>query len=116
MKFSLYSEMQHWGGKSWADQYGETMEQVVNADRLGYDAYAIIEHFFFEKFSISPDPLAFFAACAQRTKQIVFRTLVPALPYHNPTALPSRISAADILLHRRYVFRVGRGHGRFPPK
>jgi len=116
MKFSLYSEMQHWGGKSWADQYGETMEQVVNADRLGYDAYSIIEHFFFEKFSISPDPLAFFAACAQRTKQIVFRTLVHVLPYHNPTVLASRISAADILLDGRYEFGVGRGHGWIPPK
>src|SRR5215471_19712679 len=81
MKFSLYSEMQYWGGKTWAQMYEEVMEQVVNADRLGYDAYAIIEHFFFPKFSISPDPLTFFAAVAPRTQRINFRTLVHALSY-----------------------------------
>ena len=100
MKFSLYSEMQYWGGKSWAQMYDEVMEQVVNADRLGYDAYGIIEHFCFPKFSISPDPLAFFAACAQRTQRITFRTLVHVLPYHNPTALASRIAAARPLAQR----------------
>src|SRR5712691_8324633 len=46
VKFSIYSEMQHWGDKSMSQQYWETMEQVVNADRLGYEAYGIIEHFF----------------------------------------------------------------------
>jgi alkanesulfonate monooxygenase SsuD/methylene tetrahydromethanopterin reductase-like flavin-dependent oxidoreductase (luciferase family) len=116
VKFSIYSEMQHWSDRSMSQQYWETMEQVVNADRLGYAAYGIIEHFFFERFSISPDPLAFFAACAQRTKRINFRTLVHVLPYHNPLVLASRISAADILLDGRYEFGVGRGHGWIPPK
>ena len=116
MRFSIYSEMQYWGGKSWAQMYQEVMEQVVNADRLGYDSYALVEHFFFPKFSISPDPMAFFAACAQRTNQIKFRTLLHALPYHNPTVLASRIAAADILLNGRYEFGVGRGHGWLPPK
>ena len=26
MKFSLYSEMQYWGGKSWAQLYDEVLE------------------------------------------------------------------------------------------
>ena len=68
MKFSLYSEMQGWPPKPPAQQYGETLEQIVNADRLGFDAYAVVEHFFFPKFSISADPLALFAAAAQRTR------------------------------------------------
>jgi hypothetical protein len=68
MKFSLYSEMQSWGGRPWRQMYDEVMEQVVNADRLGYDAYGLVEHFCFPEFSISPDPLAFFAACGQLTK------------------------------------------------
>jgi len=116
MQFSLYSEIQSWPGKSWRQMYRETMEQVVNADRLGYDAYAIIEHFFFPKFSISANPLAFFAAAAQRTDRIVFRTLLHSLPYHNPLVLASEIAVADILLDGRYEFGVGRGHGWMPPK
>jgi alkanesulfonate monooxygenase SsuD/methylene tetrahydromethanopterin reductase-like flavin-dependent oxidoreductase (luciferase family) len=116
MRFSIYSEMQHWPGKSAERVYAEVAEQVVNADRRGYSAYAIIEHLFFPKFSISADPLAFFASLAPHTKQINFRTLLHVLPYHNPTMLASRIAAAEILLEGRYEFGVGRGHGWIPPK
>ncbi len=116
MKFSIYSEMQSWPGKPVEQLYAETMEQIVNADRLGYDAYAIVEHFFFPKFSASPDPMSFFTAAAQRTKTINFRTLVHVLPYHNPMVLASRIASADILTGGRYEFGFGRGHGWIPPR
>ena len=116
MKFSLYSEIQSWPGKPAAQLYGEVLEQIQNADRLGYDAYAVIEHFFFPKFSISASPLALFAAAAQKTKTINFRTLLHSMPYHNPVVLASEIAVADILLDGRYEFGVGRGHGWMPPK
>ena len=116
MKFSLYSEMQGWPPKAATQQYAETLEQIVNADRLGFDAYAVVEHFFFPKFSISADPLQLFAAAAQHTSSINFRTLVHVLPYHNPVVLASRIGVADIVLDGRYEFGVGRGHGWIPLK
>ena len=116
MKFSLYSEIQSWPGKSAAQLYGEVLEQIQNADRLGYDAYAVIEHFFFPKFSISASPLTLFAAAAQKTRRINFRTLLHSMPYHNPVVLASEIAVADILLDGRYEFGVGRGHGWMPPK
>ena len=116
MRFSIYSEIQHWPGKSTERLYSEVAEQLVHADRLGYCAYGIIEHLFFPKFSASPDPIAFFCRVAQNTKQINFRTLLHVLPYHNPTMLASRIAAAEILLDGRYEFGVARGHGWIPPK
>lgn len=116
MNFSLYSEIQNWPGKSPGQVYGEVLEQIVNADRLGYDAYGVIEHFFFPKFSISANPLALFAAAAQRTRRIKFRTLLHSMPFHNPLVLASEIGVADLLLDGRYEFGVGRGHGWMPPK
>jgi len=116
VKFSLYWEIQSWPRKPAAQLYGEVLEQIQNADRLGYDAYAVIEHFFFPKFSISASPLALFAAAAQKTKTINFRTLLHSMPYHNPVVLASEIAVADILLDGRYEFGVGRGHGWMPPK
>jgi alkanesulfonate monooxygenase SsuD/methylene tetrahydromethanopterin reductase-like flavin-dependent oxidoreductase (luciferase family) len=116
VKFSLYSEVQHWPGKSAAQLYGEVLEQIVNADRLGYDAYAVIEHFFFPKFGSSPNPFALFAAAAQRTNDITFRTLVHVLPLHNPTILASQIAFFDTLVGGRYEFGVGRGHAWIAPK
>ncbi|HEY1369047.1 MAG TPA: LLM class flavin-dependent oxidoreductase [Gaiellaceae bacterium] len=116
MKFSIYSELQSWPGKEPSRLYQEAGEQLLNADRLGYDAYAIIEHFFFPKFGASPDPLTFFSALAPRTQRINFRTLVHVLPYHNPTVLASRIAFFENLFPGRYEFGVGRGHGWIPPK
>jgi alkanesulfonate monooxygenase SsuD/methylene tetrahydromethanopterin reductase-like flavin-dependent oxidoreductase (luciferase family) len=116
MRFSIYSEMQHWLRKSAERLYAEVAEQIIHADRLGYDAYAIVEHLFFPKFSASPDPLSFFCQMAPRTKQIKFRTMLHVLPYHNPTMLASRIAEAEILLDGRYEFGIGRGHGWIPPK
>jgi alkanesulfonate monooxygenase SsuD/methylene tetrahydromethanopterin reductase-like flavin-dependent oxidoreductase (luciferase family) len=116
MRFGIYSEIQHWPEKTYRQTYEEALEQVVNADRLGFDAYAIIEHWFFPKFSISASPFLFFATAAQRTKRIRFRTLLHTLPFHNPTILAAQIAEADILLDGRYEFGVGRGHGWLPPK
>ena len=116
MRFSVYSEMQHWPGKSVERLYSEVAEQVVHADRLGYDTYAIVEHLFFPKFSACPDPLSFFCQLAPQTEQIRFRTMLHVLPYHNPTMLASRIAQAEILLGGRYEFGIGRGHGWIPPK
>jgi alkanesulfonate monooxygenase SsuD/methylene tetrahydromethanopterin reductase-like flavin-dependent oxidoreductase (luciferase family) len=116
MRFSLYSEIQMHPGQTPEGLYGEVLEQMVNADRLGYDVYAVIEHFFFPKFSISANPTALFAAAAQRTSRIRFRTMLHALPYHNPGVLASAIAVTDILTGGRYEFGVGRGHGWIPPK
>jgi alkanesulfonate monooxygenase SsuD/methylene tetrahydromethanopterin reductase-like flavin-dependent oxidoreductase (luciferase family) len=116
MKFSIYSELQYWGGKTPGRLYEEVIEQVVHADRLGYDCYAIIEHPFFPKFSISTNPFAFYAKCMERTKQIRFRTLGHILPMHNPLMLASQIAAADILFDGRYELGLVRGHGWHPPK
>jgi alkanesulfonate monooxygenase SsuD/methylene tetrahydromethanopterin reductase-like flavin-dependent oxidoreductase (luciferase family) len=116
MRFSLYSEMQLHPGQSPERLYAEVLEQMVNADRLGYDVYALIEHFFFPKFSVSAHPTAVFAAAAQRTSQLRFRTMLHALPYHNPVVLASAIAVTDILTQGRYEWGVGRGHGWIPPK
>jgi alkanesulfonate monooxygenase SsuD/methylene tetrahydromethanopterin reductase-like flavin-dependent oxidoreductase (luciferase family) len=116
MRFSVYSEMQHWPGKSAERLYAEVAEQIIHADRLGYCTYAVVEHLFFPRFSASPDPLSLFCQVAPRTKQIHFRTMLHVLPYHNPTVLASRIAEAEILLEGRYEFGVGRGHGWIPPK
>lgn len=116
MRFGLYSEMQLHPGKTEAALYAEVLEQIVNADRLGYDVYALVEHFFFPKFSISSNPTAMFAAAAQRTRNIRFRTMLHALPYHNPIVLASAIAATDILTEGRYEWGVGRGHGWIPLK
>ncbi len=88
----------------------------MHADRLGYHCYTIIEHPFFPRFSISTNPFALLAVCAERTKSIRFRTLGHVLPFHNPTFLASQIAFMSTLFDDRYEAGLVRGHGWHPPK
>ena len=114
MKFSIYTEVQSWPGKPYDRLYGEVLEQIENADRLGYDAYAVIEHLFFPKFSASANVFGLFGMAAQRTRSITFRTMLHILPYHNPLVLAAMIHEFSLLTNGRYEFGVGRGHGWIP--
>ena len=114
MRFSIYSEVQSWPGKPYDRLYGEVLEQIENADRLGYSAYAVIEHFFFPKFSASANVFGLFGIAAARTKSIRFRTMLHVLPYHNPLVLAAMVHEFSLLTGDRYEFGVGRGHGWIP--
>src|SRR5439155_1337705 len=65
---------------------------------------------------VRTDTFTLFAAAAQRTSDITFRTLVHVLPFHNPTVLASEIAFFDTLVGGRYEFGVGRGHAWIAPK
>ena len=110
-------EIQSWPGKPAAQLYGEVLEQIQNADRLGYDAYAVIEqHFFFPKFSISASLLAPSRRRRRRRSGSTSARCCTRCRTTTPSCWPSEIAVADILLDGRYEFGVGRGHGWMPPK
>jgi len=98
-------------GKSHYDMTWEIMRQIEHADDAGFDVYSVIDHHFFQKFSISANPLAMFTAAAQRTKNIRFRTALHTLPLENPMRLAGMIGEADILTNGRLEVGLGRGHG-----
>ena len=111
MKFGIYTEMQATRGSDHHQRYRDTLAGVERADALGYDVFMTLEHHFFPTFSISANPLAVFAAAAQRTKNIRFRTMCHTMPVHNPMVLAAEIAAADHIVEGRLEVGVGRGHG-----
>jgi alkanesulfonate monooxygenase SsuD/methylene tetrahydromethanopterin reductase-like flavin-dependent oxidoreductase (luciferase family) len=110
MRFGIYCEMQTPPGKSHRDMTWEIMRQIEHADQSGFDVYSVIDHHFFPKFSISANPLAMFAAAAQRTQRIRFRTALHTLPLENPMRLAGMIAETDILTNGRLEVGLGRGH------
>jgi len=110
MRFGIYCEMQTPPGKSHYDMTWEIMRQIEHADACGFDVYSVIDHHFFQKFSISTNPLAMFAAAAQRTRRIRFRTALHTLPLENPMRLAGMIAETDILTDGRLECGLGRGH------
>src|SRR5262245_44703075 len=87
MRFGLYAEMQTPPDKPHAEVYRELLGQMEHADRVGFDVYSIIEHHFFEQFSVSANPLALICAAAQRTQRLRFRVALHTLPLANPMRL-----------------------------
>ena len=110
MRFGIYCEIQTPPGKSHYDMIWEIMRQIEHADDVGFDVYSVIDHHFFQKFSISANPLAMFGAAAQRTRRIRFRTALHTLPLENPMRLAGMIAEADILTNGRLECGLGRGH------
>ena len=110
MRVGIYCEMQTPPGKSYYDMTWEIMRQIEHADQSGFDVYSTIDHHFFQKFSISANPLAMFAAAAQRTSRIRFRTALHTLPLENPMRLAGMIAETDILTNGRLEVGLGRGH------
>ncbi|MGH9774398.1 MAG: LLM class flavin-dependent oxidoreductase [Candidatus Acidiferrales bacterium] len=110
MRFGIYVEMQTPPGKSHAQMTREILQQIEHADQAGFDVYSCIDHHFFQKFSISANPLAMFAAAAQRTQRIRFRVALHTLPLENPLRLAGQIAEADILTNGRLECGLGRGH------
>src|SRR6516162_11896406 len=110
LRFGLYAEMQAPRHKSHVELYRELMWQMEHADRAGFDVYSVIEHHFFQEFSISANPLALICAAAQRTRRIRFRVALHTLPLCNPMRLAGEIAAADILTNGRLETGLGRGH------
>ena len=116
MRFGIYCEMQNGIGVDYARTVGDVLGLIENADRLGYDVFSVIDHHFFQEFSISANPLALFAAAAQRTRNIRLRTLCHTLPLRNPAVYAGEMAFADILTGGRLDLGVGRGHAwEYPP-
>jgi len=110
VRFGIYAEMQTPPGKSHAEMTWEILRQIEHADAAGFDVYSLIDHHFFQKFSISANPLAMFTAAAQRTERIRFRVALFTLPLENPMRLAGQIAEADILTRGRLECGLGRGH------
>jgi alkanesulfonate monooxygenase SsuD/methylene tetrahydromethanopterin reductase-like flavin-dependent oxidoreductase (luciferase family) len=110
MRFGLYAELQTPPEKPHAELMTEVMRQMEHADQVGFDVYSIIEHHFFQEFSISANPLALICAVAQKTRRLRFRVALHTLPLCNPMRLAGEIAAADIICGGRLETGLGRGH------
>ncbi|EJU14981.1 F420-dependent methylene-tetrahydromethanopterin reductase [Sphingomonas sp. LH128] len=116
LRFGVYCEMQTAPEKSEQELLWDVFHQIEHADQMGYYSYNLIEHHCFASFGTSANPLAMFAAAAQRTTDIRFRTLCHTLPLHNPMVLAGEIAQTDILTGGRLELGFGRGHGwLYPP-
>jgi alkanesulfonate monooxygenase SsuD/methylene tetrahydromethanopterin reductase-like flavin-dependent oxidoreductase (luciferase family) len=117
MRFGIFYEHQlpkPWKEGDEAKLFHEALEQVVLADKLGYDYAWEVEHHFLEEYSHSSAPEVFLAACAALTKTIrVGHGIRQVIPHYNhPARTAECLGTLDIISNGRLEFGIGEGATR----
>ncbi|HXC53902.1 MAG TPA: LLM class flavin-dependent oxidoreductase [Rhizomicrobium sp.] len=117
MRFGIFYEHQlpkPWHEGDEARLFHQALEQVVLADRLGYDYAWEVEHHFLEEYSHSSAPEVFLAACAALTRTIRvghgIRQVIPN--YNHPARTAEGLATLDIVSRGRLDFGIGEGATR----
>ncbi|MDO8422431.1 MAG: LLM class flavin-dependent oxidoreductase [Parvibaculum sp.] len=117
MKFGVFYELQL--PKPWlpGDEerlFHEALDQVVLADKLGFDHAWEVEHHFLDEYSHSSAPEVFLSAAAARTQNIRvghgIRQVIPN--YNHPARTAEGLATLDIISHGRLDFGIGEGATR----
>ncbi len=117
MKFGVFYE--HQLPKPWAEGdearlFHDALEQVVLADRLGYDHAWEVEHHFLDEYSHSSAPEVFLAAAAALTKTIRLGHGIRQViaNYNHPARTAECLATLDIISRGRVDFGIGEGATR----
>ncbi len=117
MRFGIFYEHQlpkPWNEGDEAKLFHDALEQVVLADKLGYDYAWEVEHHFLEEYSHSSAPEVFLSACAALTKTIRvghgIRQVIAN--YNHPARTAEGLATLDIISRGRLDFGIGEGATR----
>ncbi|SRR5579885_787300 len=111
MKYSLFSVMDHYSGRSRTvpEYYAQLRRLAAAAERLGYDGVFVAEHHFHD-YGVVPDPAVMLAALAVSTDRIRLGPAISTLPYHNPLLAAESYAMVDVLSGGRLALGVGSGY------
>lgn len=117
MRFGVFYELQlprPWNEGDEHRLFKEALEQVVLADRLGFDFAWEVEHHFLDEYSHSSAPEVFLAAAAAKTENIRLghgiRQVIPN--YNHPARTAEGLATLDLLSDGRVEFGIGEGATR----
>src|SRR5947207_14531665 len=114
MRFGVFYELQlpkPWLADAERRLFKEALQQMVLADRLGYDYAWEVEHHFLDEYSHSSAPEVFLGAASQRTKRIRLGHGVVQLTTNQPHRVAERIATLDLLSGGRVDLGVGEAAG-----
>lgn len=92
-----------------AERYRLGAEQIMHAERLGFDAAWVAQHHFHEPEGGLPAPFIFLAQMAARTSRIQLGTAIITLPLELPIRVAEDASVLDIMSGGRLEVGVAPG-------
>ncbi len=111
MKFGLWYDFRNpaSAGRSNAELYAATLDQIVRAEELGFDDIWLSEHHFIDD-GYLPSCLPMAAAIAARTTRVTIGTNVLLMPFHDPVRLAEDCAVVDIISNGRFIFGPAVGY------
>jgi alkanesulfonate monooxygenase SsuD/methylene tetrahydromethanopterin reductase-like flavin-dependent oxidoreductase (luciferase family) len=117
LRFGVFYELQlpkPWNEGDEHRLFQEALDQVVLADRLGFDYAWEVEHHFLDEYSHSSAPEVFLACAAGRTERIRLghgiRQVIPN--YNHPARTAEGLATLDLVSNGRVDFGIGEGATR----
>jgi alkanesulfonate monooxygenase SsuD/methylene tetrahydromethanopterin reductase-like flavin-dependent oxidoreductase (luciferase family) len=89
--------------------YAQALEQIVEAERLGFDSIWMTEHHFCDD-GYTPSPLVMAGAIGSRTRRLRIGTNLMILPLHNPVRIAEDAATLSLLTAGRFDLGVGIGY------
>lgn len=89
--------------------YRAMLDQMIEAEALGYDHIWLTEHHFTED-AYNPASLSMAAAIAAVTTRIRIGTFVLLMPFIDPVRAAEDVTLADILSNGRFDLGIGQGY------
>src|SRR5580704_2615912 len=92
-----------------AERYRLATEQIVHAERHGFDSAWVAQHHFHEAEGGLPAPFVFLAQVAARTTRIRLGTGIVTLPLENPVRVAEDAAVLDLMCGGRLEVGIGPG-------
>jgi alkanesulfonate monooxygenase SsuD/methylene tetrahydromethanopterin reductase-like flavin-dependent oxidoreductase (luciferase family) len=99
------------GDRSFEELYAGALEQVVAAERLGFDSLWVTEHHCTDD-GYAPSPLVLLSAMSQRTFSMRLGTNVLLAPLHDPLRVAEDAATLSVISGGRFDLGLGGGYSQ----
>lgn len=122
MRFGTFHLFERPFSRSESEVYEAQIEQICEADALGFDRVWLAEHHFSSapyvpdvegEYSVCASPFAMACAVARLTRNVRIGSAVKVLPLEHPLRTAEDAAMADILSGGRLDFGVGLGYRKY---
>lgn len=110
MRFVVFQEAGTLRGETHHRRYHDTIEEAVFAEKMGFYAWGMSEHHFFNDMAVTPVPECLFSAVAVKTHRIKLRYMSRLVSAIHPILVAEQTAATDILSDGRIELAVARGN------
>ena len=93
--------------------HARVSDEIIAADRLGFDYAWLAEHHFSTEYGIMPDVWVYAGHLAALTKRIKLGMAVVTLPLANPVRVVENAAFVDILSGGRVMLGLGSGYRKY---